>query len=100
MTTNKITPLKKSIPQRTCIACRDVKGKRELLRLVCTPSGSIEIDQTGRKPGRGAYVCYSSACMEKGIIGGSLEHSLKRKIGQDIRQKLIEHAKYGLEGAS
>ena len=49
---------RKRIPQRTCVGCRDVGDKRQLVRLVRTPGGTVEIDDTGKRPGRGAYLCH------------------------------------------
>ncbi len=57
---------KKRVPMRTCIACRAVKPKEELVRLVCSPEGLVEIDTTGKKPGRGAYLCGRLECWERG----------------------------------
>ncbi|NLC15381.1 MAG: YlxR family protein [Firmicutes bacterium] len=52
-------------PQRTCLGCREVRPKRELLRIVRTPEGAIEVDPTGKKSGRGAYVCPKGECVEQ-----------------------------------
>jgi predicted RNA-binding protein YlxR (DUF448 family) len=54
----------KHIPQRTCIACRTVRNKRELVRIVRTPENHVEADPTGKKAGRGAYVCRQRECWE------------------------------------
>ena len=64
-------------PQRTCIACRDVKDKRELTRIVRTPEGKIIIDLTGKANGRGAYLCRQASCWEKTIEKNMLERTLK-----------------------
>ncbi|MBR2341064.1 MAG: YlxR family protein [Clostridia bacterium] len=55
----------KSIPMRTCIACREVKPKKEMLRVVRTSAGEILADPTGKLAGRGAYICGSEECMKK-----------------------------------
>ena len=78
------------IPQRTCVACRQVKAKRELIRLVRTADGSIEVDTVGKMAGRGAYLCRSRDCWEAGLGGRRLEHSLKTTITQDNREQLIK----------
>jgi predicted RNA-binding protein YlxR (DUF448 family) len=75
-------------PQRTCIACRSVRGKRELVRLVRNKEGSIEIDATGRKQGRGAYICPERACWEKALKGRQLERSLKMNLTPANREEL------------
>ncbi len=53
------------IPQRMCVACRQMKDKRELTRCRVTPEGKVEIDPTGKKSGRGAYICSSAECIAK-----------------------------------
>ena len=72
----------KRVPQRTCVGCRQVKNKRELLRVVRLPDGSVEIDKTGKKNGRGAYVCPLQECWEKALKGKQLERTLKTSISQ------------------
>ena len=51
-------------PQRTCIVCREIKDKRELIRVVRTPAGSVTIDPTGKANGRGAYLCRQASCWD------------------------------------
>lgn len=80
----------KHVPERTCIACHEVKPKRELVRLVCSPMGVVEVDPSGRKPGRGAYLCQSPVCWHKGVNKGKLEHALRGKIGADNRAELMK----------
>ena len=55
----------KNIPQRMCIACREMKPKNEMIRVVRSPEGEISLDFTGKKNGRGAYVCDGEACIKK-----------------------------------
>ncbi len=81
------------IPQRTCVACRKVKTKRELIRIVRTPDGNVEVDISGKKAGRGAYLCRAPECWEVGVKGGRLEHALRTSLNQDNRQQLIRHGK-------
>jgi uncharacterized protein len=83
----------KAVPQRTCAACRQVKGKRELVRLVRTSAGTVEIDASGKKEGRGAYICRERACWEKALKGSQLEHSLKGKISRSDMERLYEEGK-------
>ncbi len=68
----------KHIPQRTCIACRTVRGKRELLRVVRTAENRVEADPTGKQAGRGAYLCRARECWETVVSApGRLENALK-----------------------
>ncbi len=83
----------KSVPQRTCIACRQVKSKRELIRVVRTPSGSVEMDLTGRKAGRGGYLCRKIDCWETGLKKDRLAYSLKTGIIPEKRKELLEQIK-------
>jgi uncharacterized protein len=64
------------VPQRTCAACRQVRPKRELLRIVRTPEGHIELDPKGKKPGRGTYLCARRSCWDLALSKGRLEHEL------------------------
>ncbi len=66
---------RKHTPQRTCIACRQVQGKRQLVRIVRTPEGAVQLDETGKRSGRGAYLCRRAACWEKALRGKQLEHA-------------------------
>ncbi len=79
-------------PQRTCIACRSTSGKRELVRVVRTPAGGVEIDLTAKKPGRGAYLCPRPECWESALKKGRLEAALKTKLSPDERLRLSEFA--------
>lgn len=72
---------RKHIPQRTCIVCRQVQSKRELVRVVRTPDGELVIDETGKQKGRGAYLCRQSACWEIALKGQQLSKALKMEIG-------------------
>ena len=78
---------KKHIPQRTCVACREVNEKRSLIRVVRTPDG-VAIDTTGRMPGRGAYIHDSKECWEKALKRGVLSRSLKTEISQEDMETL------------
>ncbi len=74
--------MKKHIPQRTCIGCREVESKREMLRLVRTPDGHVVADPTGKKAGRGAYLHKERECWEATVgARGRLEHALKLETG-------------------
>lgn len=78
----------KPVPQRTCVACRRVEGKRRLIRLVRTPAGTVEVDPTGRKNGRGAYLHADPACWETALKRKALQHALKTEIGDADRAAL------------
>ena len=84
----------KKIPMRQCVGCREMKPKRELLRIIRTPEDEILPDATGKKNGRGAYICPSKKCLDLAVKGKGLERSLKTAVPQDIYQafeKEIEH---------
>jgi predicted RNA-binding protein YlxR (DUF448 family) len=87
-------PATKLIAQRTCVACRQIKAKRELVRLVRTPEDNIEIDRSGKKKGRGAYLCPSRECWETALSGNRLEHALRGSLTEDNRKQLM---RYGQE---
>jgi predicted RNA-binding protein YlxR (DUF448 family) len=75
---SKTSPIKKHIPQRTCIGCREVESKRELMRIVRTPEGQVLADPTGKKSGRGAYLHKERECWDTALRSrGRLEHALK-----------------------
>ena len=83
----------KRIPQRTCIACRQVKPKGEMIRIVCTPGEHVEVDTSGKKAGRGAYLCREERCWDMGLKGNRIEHSLKTTLSLDNREELLRYAK-------
>ena len=76
-------------PQRTCVACRQVEGKRGLLRLVRTPEQTGEVDPTGKKSGRGAYVHVSTECARRAISTGALGRALKAPVGPEVGESLL-----------
>ena len=78
----------KHLPQRTCIACRQVKEKDELIRLVSTENNIVEIDVLGKKPGRGAYLCPQKNCWDLALRRNRLEYALRTKLCDDNRQTL------------
>ena len=79
---------KRHIPQRTCIACRAVKAKRELVRIVRTPARTVAVDQTGKAPGRGAYLCKQQSCWEKGLTKDAIKRVLKVSVVQEEAEDL------------
>jgi predicted RNA-binding protein YlxR (DUF448 family) len=72
---------RKHIPLRKCIACQERKAKRELVRIVCTPEGTIEIDRRGKRAGRGAYVCPDPQCWEVALDPQRLARALRCQVG-------------------
>lgn len=84
----KQPPRPKHIPQRTCIACKQVRPKRELIRIVRTPDGHILLDETGKKSGRGAYLCAKRSCWEPAVRKGKLEHEFETTLLSEDRAAL------------
>lgn len=78
----------KKIPSRTCIGCGTQKGKTELIRIVKTQSGEIKLDKTGKLPGRGAYICDKSECLELAIRSKKLEKTFDTKIEESVYESL------------
>lgn len=76
------------VPQRTCVACRDKDAKRSLTRIVRTTSGDVEIDTTGKRNGRGAYLCSDPRCWEKALTTPILARALKTEWTDDARDRL------------
>ncbi len=85
-------PRPKHVPQRTCISCREKGDKRGLVRLVRTPDHHVEIDPTGRRNGRGAYLCHRQHCWERALGGSGLARALNAEITEDTRQELGKFA--------
>jgi predicted RNA-binding protein YlxR (DUF448 family) len=83
-------PKVKKIPERMCVGCQEMKPKKSLIRVVRTPEETIEIDRTGKRSGRGAYICPSKECLDKALKGKRLEKSLKQAITQEIKKSLQE----------
>ncbi len=81
---------KRKLPMRMCLGCRQSKVKKELIRVVRTPQGEIELDFTGKKAGRGAYICPSADCLKKAIKGKGLSKSLESPIPEHIIASLKE----------
>jgi len=79
----------KHVPQRTCVGCREVQGKRQLVRVVRSSDGRVRIDLTGKQAGRGAYVHVKLDCWQAALTGGRLAHALKvPQIGEADRAEL------------
>ena len=79
---------KRKIPMRMCVGCREMKPKRELMRVVKPQDGDCAIDRTGKAPGRGAYVCESAECLKKAQKTKALERALEAKIDDAVFEQL------------
>ena len=79
----------KKIPLRKCLGCGEMKSKKELIRVVKSPEGEISIDLTGKKSGRGAYICHSKDCLIKAQKSKRLEKSFSTQISQEIYDAML-----------
>lgn len=78
----------KKIPMRLCLGCGEMKPKREMLRVVRTKEGEVSLDITGKKGGRGGYICPDPGCLEKAMKARRLERSLSCQVGGDVYDAL------------
>ncbi len=78
----------KKIPMRMCVGCREMKPKKELIRVVRAPDGSVSMDPVGKKPGRGAYVCHNAACLQRAIKQRQLERQLEVQLTEEVASQL------------
>ena len=78
----------KRIPQRMCVGCREMKDKPALIRVVRAPTGEVSLDATGRKPGRGVYLCRSSQCMRVALKQRQIERQLEVSLTEELRAEL------------
>lgn len=83
---------RKHIPQRTCVACRTVRPKRQLVRVVRTPEGTVTVDETSKRSGRGAYLCRQRTCWEMALARRQLEQALKVTLSTEAKAQLQEYA--------
>jgi predicted RNA-binding protein YlxR (DUF448 family) len=83
---------RKHVPQRTCVGCRQAGGKRELLRVVRTPDGRVELDSSGKRAGRGAYVHRQRNCWQAALQDRRLDHALKITLSDQDRATLAAFA--------
>lgn len=75
------------------MACHQAKAKRELVRLVRGAEGTVEVDTSGKKSGRGAYLCRAWECWEVGVQGHKLEHAFRTTLTQDNQKQLLQYGK-------
>ena len=80
----------KKTPQRACIGCREMKDKKQMIRILRTPEGEFTLDATGKKNGRGAYLCRSRECFQKAVQSKGLDRSFKMSVPQEVYDALGE----------
>ena len=88
-------PTHRSIPMRKCTGCNEMKPKKELVRVVRSPEGEVSLDLTGKKPGRGAYVCRDAACLSKARKASRLERAFSCEIPAEVYERIEEELKGG-----
>ena len=90
--------MQKKIPQRQCMGCRERRAKRELIRVVRTPEGSVNLDFGGKMNGRGAYICPDPECLKKVQKSKALERSLEVPIPDEVYARLQKEMEAGVNG--
>ncbi len=88
----------KRIPMRQCVGCREMKPKKELIRVVKSPEGTISLDFRGKAPGRGAYVCPDPACLKRAMKSKALERGFETTIPQEVYDGLLAAMEEGDHG--
>ena len=78
----------RKMPQRKCVGCQEMKNKKELMRVIRTAEGEFLLDATGKKNGRGAYLCPSRECFQKAVKSRGLERSFKQAIPKEVYDAL------------
>lgn len=76
------------MPMRRCVGCQEMKSKKEMIRVIRTSQGEFLLDATGKKNGRGAYICPSKECLEKAVKSKGLERSFKQSIPKEVYEAL------------
>ena len=89
--------MQKKIPMRQCLGCREMKPKKELIRVVRSPEGEISLDFRGKANGRGAYVCPDAACLKKAIKSKAIERAFETAIPEEIYAQLAAQMEAGHE---
>ena len=87
--------MQKKIPQRQCMGCRERKAKRELIRVVRTPEGTVSLDFRGKMNGRGAYLCPNPECLKKALRSKALDRSLEVTIPEEVYARLEKEMEAG-----
>ena len=87
----------KKIPMRQCVGCREMKEKRQLIRVVRSPEGEVSLDFKGKKPGRGAYVCHDPECLKKARKSRALERAFSAALPPEVYEALEGQMRTGEE---
>ena len=90
--------MQKKIPQRQCMGCRERKDKRDLIRVVRSPEGTVSLDFSGRLNGRGAYLCPNPECLKRAVRSKALERSLETEIPQEVYDRLAREMEENSHG--
>lgn len=85
----------RKIPLRKCTGCQEMKNKKELIRIVKSDAGEFSLDRTGKKPGRGAYICPNGECLAKAQKSKGLERSFKAAVPQEVYEQLLQELEAG-----
>lgn len=85
--------INKKVPMRKCVGCEEMKSKKEMMRVLKTEDGEFVLDATGKKNGRGAYICRSEECFAKAMKNKGLERSFKQAIPKEVYEKLEKELK-------
>ena len=88
----------KKIPLRQCVGCREMRPKRELIRVAHSQDGAVTLDFGGKAPGRGAYVCRSAECLKKAIKSRALERAFETAIPQSVYDGLLAEMEQNADG--
>ncbi len=81
----------RKVPLRICLGCYEKKPKKELVRVVRTPQGEVVLDPTGKKSGRGAYICPKNECLKKALKGKRLEKSLQHPLAAGVVDEIMAY---------
>ncbi len=90
--------MNKKVPMRQCVGCKEMKSKKELLRIIKTAENEILLDVTGKKNGRGAYLCPNAECLAQAVKSKGLERSLKTAIPREVIENLEKEMDTVAEG--
>ncbi len=83
-------PKPRKIPMRLCVGCREMKPKKELIRVARSPEGEVSLDPTGKKAGRGAYCCYQVECLRRALKQRQLDRALEAQLTEETNQSLMD----------
>ena len=95
----EVAEMPKKIPMRQCLGCREMKPKKELIRVVKSPEGEISLDFRGKKPGRGAYLCPRADCLARVRKSRGLERAFSCKIPEEVYDRMEEEIRAAQEAA-